>query len=287
VDANDPQRVAVALDTAKIGASPGPYGFLAFMSQDGGATWQPAPKIGPYVFSSLTSARGAIYASGLGVSASGAQVKGLWISHDDGRAWSEVGVSTPWMESALNLTFWSNPQTGELLREAVGDTLTLDRSEDGGASWTGVPMPNNGGGNDQQALAAPNGAGWRICLVAGGVVTVTSASYVACSVDLGTTWTSPSAPNTSQISKGKSVAEPAGIFAVADDGTLFATYDDMVTGIHLEMLSPGASIWTPLGKPPVAGSQAAQPTYTTGPGGGMLWDMTGAAGSPFVTAVYP
>jgi photosystem II stability/assembly factor-like uncharacterized protein len=286
IDANDPQRVAIWLNTAKIGASPEDKIVVAFLSLDGGTTWRTLPKAGPHVVMNMTSFGGAIYAAGGGLSASGADLRDVWVSRDDGHSWSALGAS----KLSPNPLIWANPKTGELLGTNNYDLIpTLWRSGDGGASWTHIAAPNVAGAGAQQAfIVAPNVTGWHVCVSGASSLGPNTKNMLACSADLGKTWTKRLALNPTQYSpKGFTFTALADVFAIADDGSLLASYDDITTGMTLEWLAPGASAWTSLGNPPLAGSIAASPFYASGPGKGMLWAATGVSARPFITAVYP
>lgn len=286
VDANDPRRVAVWLNTAKIGASPEDTSVMAFLSQDGGATWRALPKAGPRVVMNMTSYGGAIYAAGGGLSASGADLRDVWVSRDGGRSWRALGATS----LSPNPLVWANPQTGELLGTNNYDLVpTLWRSENGGMTWTRVPVPNVAGAGGQQAfIVAPNGASWRMCATGSTSSGPNTNNTLACSADLGKTWASPIGLNPSQKSpKGFTFTAPADVFAITHDGSLLASYDDVRSGIQFESLAPGASAWAPMSNPPVVSSTGGTPVYTTGPGGGMLWVPGGDTAHPFATAVYP
>lgn len=294
VDANDAQRLIATLDTAKMGASPGAANIVAFLSQDGGATWQALPRIGPHGVMSLASFGGAIYASGFGLSVSGAETRDVWQSRDGGRSWRALGAA----HLAPNPEIWVNPQTGELLGTDDYDLIpTLWRSVDAGATWTHISVPTVSGAGSQQAfVVAPNGAGWRICATAQTAPGPQEKNTLACSDTLGKLWTQLSALNPTQNSpKGFTFIAPSEVFAITDDGALIATYDDIASGTRFAALLPGASAWLPLGSPrsatgtPTDGSSglAGPPVYTTGPGGGMLWVTSGVSAHPFSTTVYP
>jgi photosystem II stability/assembly factor-like uncharacterized protein len=286
VDANDPQRVSVWLNTAKMGASPNIGNVVSYLSQDGGATWRTLPKGGPYIMLSMASSGNVIYASGSGLSASGADLRDVWVSRDGGRSWRALEAS----ELSPNPLIWANPQTGELLGTNNYDLVpTLWRSENGGASWAQIKAPNvAGAGGGQSFIVAPNGAGWRICATGTTAPGPNEKNALACSVDLGATWASPIGLNPSQQSpKGFTFTASSDVFAIANDGSLLASYDDINSGIQFEMLAPGASAWTPLSDPPVVSSTGGEPVYTSGPGGGMLWVSSGNTAHPFATAIYP
>lgn len=304
VDDTDPNRVFVALDTAKGGASAMAAAIIPFLSQDGGATWQALPQVGPHGVFSLTSFKSAIYAAGYGLAATGApevDARDVWVSHDGGRSWQALGAS----HLAPNPRIWINPQTGELVGTNNFDLIpTLWRSEDGGATWTRIAVPTivSGESGAQGFVVAPNGAGWRICVNGQDGPGPQQKNLLACSDDLGKTWTQPPALNPSQNSpKGFTFTAPSDVFAIADDGSLLATYDDPTAGTELDALAPGAHTWTALGAPTavlapagatgtpqaIASGSLATYSYTTGPGGGMLWANTGDDAHPFITATYP
>ncbi len=299
VDAADSQRVAVWLNTAKMGASPDVGNVVSFLSQDGGATWRALPKVGPRIPLNMTSQGDTLYVTGSGLSASGADLRDVWVSRDGGVTWRALGATS----LSGNPLIWVNPQTGELLGTNNYDLIpTLWRSENGGATWTRISVPNLvGAGGSQTFIVAPNGAGWRICATGITAPGTNETNTLACSANLGETWTSPVALNPSQYSpKGFTYTAPSDVFAIADDGSLLAWYDDTTLGIHLVSLAPGASAWAPMSEPesasgtPGAGGtpQAAANgaltlvVYTTGPGGGILWVPTGDDAHPFATAMY-
>lgn len=286
VDANDPQRVAVWINTAKMGASPQASNVVAYLSQDGGLTWRTLSKTGPYLMMSMSSYEGAIYASGSGISASGADLRDVWVSHDSGVSWRALGA-TP---LSPNPYIWINPQTGEMLGTNNYDLIpTLWRSANGGSSWTKLSVPDVvGAGGEQSLLVAPHEAGWRICVTGSTAPGPKAKNLLACSADLGATWTSPTALNPSQYSpKGFTFTAPVDVFAITDDGALLASYDDIQSGLRFEALTPGAHAWAPLSPPPVASATGGPPVYTTGPGNGMLWVPGGDITHPFATATYP
>jgi hypothetical protein len=286
VDANDPERVAIGLNTAKIGASPDDTNVVAFLSQDGGATWRPLPKVGPHTVGTMTSFGQTLYVAGGGLSASGGDLRDLWASRDGGASWRALGATSlspnPWI--------WINPQTGDILGTDDFDLIpTLWRSENGGASWTRIGVPNLvGAGGSQTFLVAPNGAGWRICATGTTAPGPNEKNVLACSADLGATWTALTGLNPTQHSpKGFTYTAPADVFAVADDGSLLASYDASSSGIQFESLAPGASAWVPMSDPPLASATGGEPVYTSGPGGGMLWIPGGDTAHPFAIAGYP
>ncbi len=276
-----------------MGANSGAASYVSYLSQDGGATWRALPQAGPHSAMSLTSFGGEVYAAGFGLSASGAELRDVWVSRDGGRSWRALGASS----LAPNPNIWANPQTGELLGTNNYDLVpTLWRSENGGASWSRISVPDVvGEGGQQTFIVASNGSGWRICAAGTAASGPNAKNTLACSADLGNTWTHPPALNPSQYSpKGFTFTAPSDVFAIADDGALLAFYDDITSGIQLEALAPGASAWTPLNAPSsapgtpqaVASGSVASSVYTTGPGDGMLWINSGAAATPFATAVY-
>jgi hypothetical protein len=300
VDANNPLRLVATLNTAKMGASPDNTDLVSFISQDGGATWQGLPQVGPHGVRNLVSFGSALYASGLGRSASGVDVLDVWLSRDGGRSWRALGASS----LAPNPSIWLNTQTGELLGTNDFDLIpTLWRSEDGGASWLRISVPTVvDAGGEQTFVVAPVGSGWRICVAGQPAAGSQAKNTLACSNDLGKTWTQPPALNPSQYSpKGFIFIAPTNVFAITDDGGLLATYDDMTSGMEMEALASGASAWVALGAPnsaietagaagtppDVANLAAATSDYTTGPGGGMLWVDSGDPTHPFITAMYP
>ena len=286
VDAQNAQRVMAVLNTAKIGASPPPAYYLAFLSQDGGATWRALPKIGPHVVFSLASYGGALYVAGDGVSASSAEPDDVWVSRDGGASWRSLGASS----LSPNPHIWINPQTGDMLGTNDFDLIpTLWRSANGGASWTKINVPNvAGAGGSQTLLVAPNGAGWRICAAGTPAPGRNATNALACSLDLGAAWTTLPGLNPTQHSpKGFTFTAPVGVFAIADDGSLLASYDDSAADVQFDMLAAGASAWVPLSPPPGASLTGPEPEYTTGPGGGMLWAAEDDPAHPFATALYP
>jgi len=234
----------------------------------------------------MASYNGAVYASGFGLSATGGELRDVWVSGDSGRLWRALGAT----HLNSNPYIWLNPQTGELLGTDNTDLIpTLWRSEDGGASWARIAVPNVvGAGASQQFLVAPNGAGWRVCVTGLTAPSVAETTAVGCSNDLGKTWTQPPSLNTFQASPR---SLPGVVFAITTGGALLATYDgSSIT--RLATLTLGARGWAPLGlvgRPPdgVSGTSASSLVYTTGPGGGMLWVLSGDPANPFVTAMLP
>ena len=290
VDANDPQRLMVWLNTASIGASPDAGNVVSFLSQDGGATLRALPKAGPHSVRSMASSDGAIYVAGDGLSASGAVLRDVWVSRDGGASWRALGATS----LSPNPRIWVNPHTGALLGANDFPSLALWSSEDGGASWAKVNLPATMGASAQQAfvaqtlLVAPTDAGWRICATATIGSGTNQASALACSADLGATWVFPQGLTlTEQSPKGFTFTDPADVFAVTADGALLASYTDSGLGLHIETLAPGASAWTPMSDPPVASSTGGEPVFTTGPDVGMLWVPGGNDAQPFATAGYP
>jgi hypothetical protein len=286
VDANDPQRVTVWLNTAKIGASPTDTNVVAFLSQDGGATWRALSNAGPRAVLHITSYGNAIYVAGGGLSPSGADLRDVWVSRDGGATWRALGAT----RLSPNPRLWINPQTGELLGTNDFDLIpTLWRSDNGGASWAQISVPNVvGAGSQQTVIVAPNGAGWRLCATGTTAPGLHETNALACSADLGATWARPTGLNPTQYSpKGFTFTPPADVFAIADDGSLLASYNDISLGMQLAALAPGATAWAPMSGPPVSNTTGFPPVYTAGPRSGMLWVPGGDSAHPFATAVYP
>lgn len=287
VDANDPQRVAVWLNTAKMGASPEDTNVVAFLSQDGGATWRALPPTGPRVVRSVASYDGEIYVAGDGPSArGGADLRDVWVSRDGGATWRALGAAS----LSPNPRIWINPQTGDMLGTNDFDRIpTLWRSENGGASWMQVSVPNVvGAGGEQTVVVAPSGVGWHICATGTTAPGPNEKNVLACSANLGATWTSLPGLNRTQYSpKGFTFTAPGEVFAIADDGSLLASDVDVSSGMQFAALASGARMWAPLSDPPGGNSTGIPPVYTTGPSGGMLWAPGGDTAHPFATAVYP
>ncbi len=293
VDAANPMQVAAWVNTAKMGASPQPANMRSFLSHDGGASWQPLPRVGPDGLSSLVSYSGALYAAGDGVSAAGVETRDVWVSRDGGRSWSALGATN----LAPNPRIWINPQTGEMLGSNDYDLLpNLWRSEDAGKNWTRISIPNVVGASaGESPLVAPIGAGWRICVTGSTAAGPQATNKLACSSDLGQTWTRPPALNVPQQSpKGFTYTAPDDVLAIADDGALLACSSEMTADLSCARLAPGAGAWGALnaqaGAPSSvtgAGDAIAEPSYSSGPAGGMLWISTGVAAYPFITAAYP
>lgn len=107
---------------------------------------------------------------------------------------------------------------------------------------------------------------------------------VACSANLGVTWTSATGLNTNQTSpKGFTFSAPIDVFAIADNGSLLASPGSA----QFDALPPGATTWAPMSDAPITSATGGLPTYITGPGGGMLWTPGGSVSQPFATAAYP
>ena len=210
---------------------------------------------------------------------------GIWTSHDDGRTWTALATST----FQPGTTLWVNPQTGDLLAPS-GDGTGLYHSTDGGATWALVPAsPLPSGQFPTAAVIAPQGSGWRICDASyPGATPQTAKNELACTDDLGKTWTTLPALNPSQLSpKGFTFTAQITPFAITTTGALLGSYVDVSAGPVYVALAPGASAWRTLTAPESAAGSANAPIYTRGPGDGMLWLASGQSSPPFVTAMYP
>jgi hypothetical protein len=298
VDADNSQRVLVSLDTLKLGASPSAAAVFAFLSQDGGKSWLALPQAGPHGVTSMVSYRGTIYASGYGLSATGVDLRDVWVSRDSGGSWTALGASS----LAPNPFVWINPQTAELIgTNGFGLIPTLWDSGDGGATWTRVAVPNVvSSGGQQTFVVTPAGTGWRICAAGQTVSGSQHANALQCSADLGNTWTRAPALKPSLLSPKGSSTSPVSVFAIANDSTVLAAYEDTAADPQLAALTTFAGAWSSMGTlsaasvvPGAAGTtadssngSAASFVYATGPGNGILWVSSGDPAHPFLTASY-
>lgn len=286
VDAQNPLRVIAWVDPVKMGGNAPPGELADFISQDGGATWRAMPTVGPHYVFSLVSHAGVIYAAGSGVDVSGGALNDVWMSGNGGVSWRALRASA----LAPNPLIWLNPQTGDLLGSNNYDLIpTLWRSANGGVSWARVHIPIVADADSgQNFLVAANGAGWRICVAATAGPGRNSLNHVACSADEGATWAAVAALNPSQYSqKGFTFTAGVDFFALTAGGGLLGTYDDIVSGVKLEWLAPGASDWRLVNSPTNMAAPGVQYEYCSGPASGAIWAPTGDPAHPFSVALYP
>jgi hypothetical protein len=286
VDAQDPLRVIAWVNPVKLGGNAPPASLADFISQDGGATWRALPKVGPHYIFSLVSHAGVIYAAGGGVDASGGDRQDVWASEDGGVSWRALHANA----LAPNPVIWLNPQTGEMLGEDNYDLIpSLWRSASGGVSWSRINVPIVAdAGAGQTFLVTIMGAGWRICVTASTGPARNSINHIACSADVGVTWTPFPALNPSQYSpKGFTFTAPVGFLAVTADGGLLADYDDISSGVKLEWLAPGASGWALVNSPTNVAVPGVGYVYCSGPAGGAIWAPFSDPTHPFSVAQFP
>jgi photosystem II stability/assembly factor-like uncharacterized protein len=250
LDALDPQ-IAVYLVT-----STGDTGLPdhAYITRDGGVTWDAQPGPPAPVIGALATAHGTTYALRSAVSSQGSSAA-LYVSSDGMRTWRLISGHVPYNQ----MGFWLDPATGALLLLVntgdVGQELWTTR--DGGRSWSQLPAPSM-----NYIVGTPAGHPWHIC---GFWATPGAArpNRVRCSTDGGYTWTAE--PDLDAQLKWPDV------FAIAADGALLAegtTDVSQSTNHTVYRLAPHASRWQALGQaPPQAVFYAAEP------GKGLLWSL--------------
>lgn len=283
VDATDANTVVVTFDAAPIGASPQLNRESAAASTDGGASWQTL--LGHQLLWQLATYHGAIYATREGVTSQGADQRNLWISDDGMRSWRVIGPP----QTATNPSFLLDPRTGSLLATDTFTTPpTLMRSDDGGSHWRQVAVPP-----DTEAListpdtTSTGGSPWLTCVAAsvgpapGGT---NPRNRLACGTDDGQPWETRPALNLSQQSpKGFMFIAPMDVFALASDGSILATVQNINAAMTLYRLPAAATAWQILG--PV--SNFDSPTFCSGPGSGVLWEEGPSGTLTYLTAALP
>jgi hypothetical protein len=242
------------------------------VSVDGGATWRLSSAQAPIV-SQLATRGGRTYAILATQSANGSAIS-VGFSDDQLRTWQALDAN---LSSTNPRALWVNPGGGSLLLETWpdGGAVQMWSTGDGGTHWSQLPLPLRG--IEEFAVQQPTaGQPWRVCASFYGGDT--SDSVLACTSDLGRTWTQEPAifpPSASAVPPLDMVGLPA-------DGSLL-----VVRGTDLYRLPTGATRWQVLGSLPPAGASLA---YAPMNAGGVLWafpaESDGAGGAGPGDAVY-
>ncbi|MGO8948746.1 MAG: hypothetical protein ACLQUY_14060 [Ktedonobacterales bacterium] len=254
--------------TALLYDSPSPMG-TGVLTRDGGSTWQAynAPNAAVW---SLATAGGSTYAI-LDSNSGGGESSSLALSRDGMGTWQPISV--PYGPSGTDvLGFWG-PIAGSMLAETgTNGSLNLWRSSDGGANWTGVPLPVQAVSWIEAAPGTRAGA-WRIYVQ---YDDSTGFGQIAYSTDEGADWTV--LPNLDPEGGGQ-------LAGIGSDGAALATMSS--NPVTLFRMAPGATHWQTLGALP---QSAVWITYAPTPSGGILWafpaESDGASGAGPANAVY-
>jgi hypothetical protein len=293
VDAMQPRQALLQTyaPDGKLGAYSGE--LHTYLTTDGGATWTPhdAPSSATPILIRLASLSGVSYALANTWPRSHCSdcFSALYMSKDGMLTWSRIDTDLllkPGYTRRAVGRFWL-ASSGELLAEVSdssdGETVELWRSVDQGTHWNQVKLPAAAGtlyvasGQDQRF--------WRLCevyLIIGGGNSHPPYQQISCTLDGGATWRDTGGPN----SAGNFV------LAQAPDGALLATTPDAYLGGATTLLrvTPGQSVWEPLGEIPAGLSWIG--VSEAGNGSVVLWRIAQPAGlgalpTAIYTATYP
>jgi len=261
-DQGDSNAIAANFAWGTANASGGgTQGSQSYYSTDDGAHWT---AMRPELWiAQVITVGSSTYASLLDTSA---QADGFVVSADRLASWH--GILQPTQNTHPQYRFWAASVTGELL---WADTLGggAQWSDDGGASWGGVPPPSPGQ-IVQTTLATwqAQSSDWLVCgYVAGatqGPAENLCTSGIGGSFELGKVWSAyPSLTDTWECGHCAQGGGPSsGVHsclasAMASDGTLYSVCgnDPQDSGTPptpwtISRLTPGASIWATVGLAP-------------------------------------
>jgi hypothetical protein len=242
------------------------------ISVNGGATWRPGSAQAPIVNQFVTRAS-RTYAI-LSMPSDNGSLFSVSYSNDQLRTWHALDADLP---SANPSGLWVSPGDGSLLLETWpdGGSVQMWSTGDEGAHWSQLALPLRG--VQDFAVQQPTaGQPWRICASFYGGDT--SDSVLACTSDLGRTWTQEPAI----LPTSANPAPPLEMVGLPADGSLL-----VVRGPSLYRLPAGATRWQVLGGLPPAGASLA---YAPSSVGGVLWafpaESDGASGAGPGDAVY-
>lgn len=268
VAAGDPTMAVSSTVWLQAGESGDVSLFSNSVTFDSGAHWQQLS--GHATFRQLSSYQGRIYALRMAGGASGDHL--LFVGTAQMATWQAIDAALP----APVLAFWLDPSSGALLAETDGQGTASDlfySSADGGASWAKLPAPQLDPATQQWAVQQPSsGRPLQICGSAGptwpnGQGIGAKPATLTCSTDGGQSWQTRPALNTVAYSpKGYDYYTPAGLVAIAADGSLLATGG--AAAVHMYRLRPGDSVWQDLGPLP---SSISPIGYYPTPSGALLW----------------
>jgi hypothetical protein len=251
------------------------------ISVDGGAAWRLSSAQAP-IASQLATRGVRTYAILAMQNASGSSIS-VGFSDDQLRTWHALDANLP---STNPRALWINPGDGLLLVETWpdGGAVQMWSTGDEGMHWSELPLPLRG--IEEFAVQQPAaGQPWRVCAsFYGGDTSNTSDSVLACTSDLGRTWTQEPAifPPSASASASASTMPPLEMVGLPADGSLL-----VVRGTDLYRLPTGATRWQAVGSLPPAGASLAYAPMTAG---GVLWafpaESDGASGAGPGDAVY-
>ncbi len=261
-DENAANGVAVWFPTSDP-SQPGPAsGAAAYYSADGGADWTALPQ--NWWIQQVATSAAVTYAL-VNDLAHDAGASELYASSDNLATWHAINPTSQTMQQ--NTQFWAATDSGEILFAPTGIN-PLYRSTDYGLHWTQALAQSGPAVSVGVAAWQGQSAGWLVC-----GNPAADSTQTLCSKDLGKTWT----------------AEPsaAGLSGSCFSSTLTATGSTYATcrapqtasGWALYRLTPGASLWRPIGDAPYR--------YVTMSQSGQVWCEDGNGVNTYVLDQLP
>jgi hypothetical protein len=242
----------------------------------------------------------------------GALSTGVSVSDDGGRSWRRVQVpgttgcvsggfdraSDPWVSIGADGTAYLATLQLSVGNGAIGSKVVVNRSLDGGATWSpAVAVADRGGYEDKETVTAdPARPAAAYAVWARAEDGIPRTAYFARTVDGGATWSTPQAVYTPAAGRGANGHQ----IAVAPDGALIDVFTEGGSGLVGQVVmamrseDQGATWSSPM---PVGQSSALPtvdperntpistggplPTVAIAPGGDVFvaWQSLGLAGS--------
>ncbi len=275
LDSRNPNTLYAVFTSVPRNSAPYPFFYVGYVTADGGRTWKPVPvadgsEMGLFAgFRAQATATQALFWLSQNAAATATGAYAVQHTSDGGVTWTDGRLTCPTAGPCLMLGPQSNGRC-----QAVGQWQPIERSLDGGQTWTVSPWPSR--------LAAC----WTAQLVGLGPglaarVDGRDSYALVITRDSGRTWETIALPSVQDVPAGSPPTFPR--LQMLPDGRLLSL------GTTWHLLNPGAGGWCAVQGAPAMSGDALSPVPL--PAGDRLWwvppPSSGSVNLPSTVMSFP